>query len=971
MKTSLFCIALLISIQALTQQWQFAARFGGSVAAFSDAAKAICTDAAGNIYVTGNFNSTINFGNGTTPLTATATGTQTEGFVAKFNSAGLCQWAIDFGGAATDQGGLGIVTDGTTVFVTGQSQFPCMIGTFGPLASVGGSTDGIVFALNASTGATIWARAFGGGITIDMGQAICMDGSGNIYISGVFSTRTTNPTASFGTAGAFPRTVQGNIASATSDLFVAQINATTGNFNWVSAGGASSQAAPLIVGNDNISGSGIAFIPSLNEIVVAGSFASSTANYFSNGSGTSSVTLTNNGQADICLLRLNLSGNFISGVAAGGANPDEALGLTYDAASNDVYIAGYFNSPGISGAISLTNSVVAGGFDEIYYARYNLTSNSFTWAKSAAGSAGGNDFAFAIASGATGIYVTGRFQGNISFPTSATPLTASSTGFDDVYLVKLNPSNGNATQLGIGNSVTGTDAGMGVAVSTDNNIWIAGFFAGSTLSFTPSSPPVSVTIGVDQELFIARYNDPPPTISTHPSASTACRGLAASFTVAATGSLLNYQWQESADAGFTSPVTLTNTGIYSNTTTATLTISDNSTVDGRYYRAIVTNSGGTATSNGALLTATAPVLPAANISTTHAVNTSNNLYYGAACALIAKVVPSGAAPVTGNITTEVWVEGTVPTYLSQPFVQRHYQITPSANPTTATATITLYFSQAEFDAFNAAPGSVANLPANSLDDAGKGNLRIQKYAGSSNNSSGLPGSYTSTSTLINPDDAFIVWNAVTNLWEISFDVTGFSGFVVHTNQFSLPVNLVSFSAQLSGTHVQLNWKTSDELNNDHFELERSIDGRTFAPIANLPSLNGSGIKNYDWMDANAASMNTSRIFYRLKIVSNSGSVEYSNIIAVSLGKSTGIITSIGPNPFKDKLNINLNMPASGKLIMKLTDMNGKVLLQENVQAPRGFSTYVMKRVERLSAGMYYLSVEFDEQLQSFKLIKQD
>lgn len=961
-------IALLLTIRASAQQWQFAARYGGGIAGFSDAINAMCTDASGNVYVTGNFNNSINFGNGTAGLTATTGGTQTEGFVAKFNAAGLCQWSIDFGGPATDAGGLGIVTDGTTVYVTGASQFPCTIGASTPLLSVGGSTDGVVFALNASTGATIWARAFGGDRTNDRGQAICMDNAGHIYISGVFATRTAGPTAYFGVPGAFPRTVNGNMNQPTSDLFVAQLNAATGNFNWVSAGGAASQETPQVIGNDNISGSGIAFLPAQDQLVIAGSFANATASYFSNGSATSSFSLPNAGQADICLLRMDVSGNFVSALTAGGTSNDEALAVTYDANTSAAYINGNFNSAAVTGAFNLINT--AGGFDEVYYARYEPAAHSFAWVKSAGGSAGGNDFSFANDAGATGVYITGRFQSTISFPTATTPLTTTAAGFDDVFLIKVDPATGNATQLATAGSATsGTDAGMAVAVSTNNNIWVGGIFSGGFMSFAPSNPSVSVTAGNDLELYLARYNDPPPFIISHPPASTTCLGLSSVFTATASGASLQYQWQESTDAAFSSPVTLTNTGIYSGATTATLTISNNTTINGRYYRVRVSNSGGTVYSNTALLNATIPILPSAYTGQAQPVNTNNNLYYGIPCRLIDKVVPSGASPVTGTVTSEVWVESTVPAHNSIPFVQRHYQITPSVNPATATATITLYFSQTEFDAFNAAPNSVPDLPTGPFDNTGKANLRIGKYSGSSNDLTGLPGSYTSTSSVIDPPDANITWNAVTGLWEITFDVTGFSGFIIQTSQFVLPVNLLSFNAQVTREDVLVSWKTTGELNHDHFELERSTDGSGFTTVAGIAPAPGTGIKNYAHTDAGATLLNTSKLYYRLKMVSTTGAVEYSQIIVVHIAPPTSPVTRIGPNPFQNKLEAGWYMPESQKLTIQLTDIYGRRITQESLQAPKGFSTYSIGKVSQLMPGVYILTVIMDKQSYSFKVLK--
>jgi hypothetical protein len=961
---------LFFSAKTWSQQWTIASAYGGTVAAFIDQARAVCTDAAGNVYITGSFNESINFGNGTATLTAVATSTHTDGFVAKFNSSGLCQWSIRFGGSGTDLGGFGIVSDGTSVFVTGQSLFPSTISSTA-LTTVGGSGDGVVFSLNAGTGAVNWAKAFGGNSATDIGQAACLDGSGNLYISGIFSTRT-DPSpgdkAYFGASLAFPRIVQGSMTQATSDLFVAQLNASTGAFNWVSTGGSTSSAAPLTIANDNLTGSGIAFVPSLNEVVVSGSFSNANAQYFSNGSASPAVSLTNAGGADICVLELDLSGNFLSGVAAGGTTNDEGLGIAYDASTSATYITGYFNSASVAGGFSLTNS--ASGFDEIFYARYNPSTNTFPWVKSASGSAGGADGGFSIASnGNAGIFISGRLQGTTSFPTATTPLVSISSGADDIFLVKVNAANGNAITIADADGASGTDNGLGVATAPGGNVWVTGVFADNTVTFVPSSPTLTITAALDQEIFLAKYNDPTPVIGSQPAASTTCVGLASSFTVGSVtgGSGFTYQWQEDDNAGFASPTALTNTGIYSTVTTATLNISDNSTVNGNYYRVIVTNSAGnSATSNGAQLTATTPTLPTGNLMVVQTVNTSNNLYYGSSCRIVGKVVPSGGTPISGNVTVETWREASVLTHGGRPYVQRHYQVTPTAG---STGTITLYFSQADFDNFNAAPGSTLDLPTGPADAAGKANMRFSKFNGSSNNGTGLPSSYTSTGSIIDPVDANIVWNATFSRWEVTLVVSGFSGFFMQTFVFVLPVNLESFSAQRSNNDIRLKWQTASENDNDYFELQRSPDGKNFTPVTQVPGMNGTGTKNYEWNDAAAALLNSSRIFYRLKIVSLSGNAEYSNIVVVYLNKGNALITGVNPNPFANKIDIGLNMPNTGQLMIKLTDISGAVVRKEYAQAPKGFSTYTITAMDKIAKGVYILSIEHDGEIETYKLVK--
>ncbi|MCS3795657.1 T9SS type A sorting domain-containing protein [Niastella sp. OAS944] len=461
----------------------------------------------------------------------------------------------------------------------------------------------------------------------------------------------------------------------------------------------------------------------------------------------------------------------------------------------------------------------------------------------------------------------------------------------------------------------------------------------------------------------------PVAVSVAPGNSTTCSGSPAVFNVTASGAgTLSYQWQESTNASFTTPVTLTNTGVYSGVNTASLTISDNTGLSGRYYRAIISNTCGSVNSNAALLTANASTLAASSVSSTQSVSTGNNVFFNS-CALISKIVPSGASAVSGNVTSRVWIEGAVPTYASQPFVARHYEITPATNTSTATGTVTLYFTQAEFDAFNAAPGSTLNLPTGPTDNLGKTNLRIGKYSGSSNNGTGLPGSYTAGVMVIDPADANIVWNSTASRWEITFDVTGFSGFIVQTALGALPVNLISFTASLNNSNAHIQWRTEGEMHNDYFEVERSTDGQTFTTIGKVTGNNGTGIQHYSLIDQNAALLNTSRIYYRLKIISTTGESEYSNIVSIPLQTSTSPIVNVTPNPFTSQLKVTIQLPEAARVAIRVSDIRGQVLKTEYVNVPKGQFIIPFTGVGNLVRGIYVLTVQFNGQVHTYKLVK--
>ena len=165
------------------------------------------------------------------------------------------------------------------------------------------------------------------------------------------------------------------------------------------------------------------------------------------------------------------------------------------------------------------------------------------------------------------------------------------------------------------------------------------------------------------------------------------------------------------------------------------------------------------------------------------------------CHLIATLQSQGATPVQGLVKAKMWREASVPVHDGHPFVARHYEITAALNASTVTSRITLYFTQEEFDDFNAHSGSTTDLPV-SGDTSGIAKLRIIKYPGISADSSGLPGSYTGTPVLIDPVDQDIVWNNSLSRWEISFDVTGFGGCIVQTQNVVTGINDLTNNSHL-------------------------------------------------------------------------------------------------------------------------------------------------------------------------------
>lgn len=299
-----------------------------------------------------------------------------------------------------------------------------------------------------------------------------------------------------------------------------------------------------------------------------------------------------------------------------------------------------------------------------------------------------------------------------------------------------------------------------------------------------------------------------------------------------------------------------------------------------------------------------------NINTTNQFVTNN-------CEIIAQLTPNGLNPVSGVVNTRVWVEGSVPYYRTEPYVQRHYEITPASGVSTTTGRVTLYFKQAEFGAFNADPGSMLDLPANPTDNSGKANLRIVQFPGTSSNGTGSPDSYSGTPVVIDPADGNIIWNAEANRWEVTFDVTGFSGFIVQTEGAALPVVLEYFRGNKQGTSNVLNWKVNCFGSSVYFDILRSDDGNNFKSIGSFSATQDQCKQPQNFTDASPLK---GKNFYRVKITEIDGRNNYTSTLLLQTDK--GITTTIYPTIIKRGGGVQVNY-AGAKGHLSVADAAGR------------------------------------------------
>ncbi len=174
---------------------------------------------------------------------------------------------------------------------------------------------------------------------------------------------------------------------------------------------------------------------------------------------------------------------------------------------------------------------------------------------------------------------------------------------------------------------------------------------------------------------------------------------------------------------------------------------------------------------------------------------------------------------------------------------------------------------------------------------------------------------------------------------------------------SLPVELVSFTAEVINDDVELNWVTATEENNDKFVVEYSVDGITFNT---LTEISGNGTTNetsyYSYLHENAVNLGYEVLYYRLKQVDFDGTFEYSDIVAVEV---TGSVkeAKLFPNPGV-RSGKGVTVLAKDIQLIEVFSLEGRLMFHKEYA---GENVTIMP-TSNLATGMYLVRINRKETL---------
>jgi len=198
------------------------------------------------------------------------------------------------------------------------------------------------------------------------------------------------------------------------------------------------------------------------------------------------------------------------------------------------------------------------------------------------------------------------------------------------------------------------------------------------------------------------------------------------------------------------------------------------------------------------------------------------------------------------------------------------------------------------------------------------------------------------------------------------NIASFSRWTLAPDNNPLPVHFILFNTKCEENKVLITWKTAQEQNSSHFNVERSNDGIRWTVIGNLPAaFNSSSERSYSFTDNNPGQ----NPFYRIAQYDLDGRVQFTGVLRSSC-KATELF-SVWPNPFHDIVFISIVSNNRSQITIKLFDNKGALVKLQRASIVQG-NNQLRVDIGSLANGVYTLYTDWNngQMKKTVQVIKQ-
>jgi hypothetical protein len=184
---------------------------------------------------------------------------------------------------------------------------------------------------------------------------------------------------------------------------------------------------------------------------------------------------------------------------------------------------------------------------------------------------------------------------------------------------------------------------------------------------------------------------------------------------------------------------------------------------------------------------------------------------------------------------------------------------------------------------------------------------------------------------------------------LSTPITSPTAFFTVNIPTALPVNIISFSGKATANGNQLNWTVAQEENFSHYEVLSSINGSTYNKVGEVyPENKSMDMKNYTFTDLSATA---DLVFYKLNLINEDGSSNFSNIVAINRNSVAPVIANVYPNPATTSLLVSLEGVDAEVSTITIQDLSGKIVYSTETS-----DVSTLLNINELKKGLYLIKV---------------
>jgi|GEM_PF-661178 len=166
-------------------------------------------------------------------------------------------------------------------------------------------------------------------------------------------------------------------------------------------------------------------------------------------------------------------------------------------------------------------------------------------------------------------------------------------------------------------------------------------------------------------------------------------------------------------------------------------------------------------------------------------------------------------------------------------------------------------------------------------------------------------------------------------------------------------NLASFSGSAANNGKNLKWTLTEGNDAATIVLEKSLTGSSFLYFNEFQNVAGTSQKEFSYIDNNDAN---GLAYYRLKIITKTGKIEYSNILRLGSEKNNANQLAVYPSLVQSATTVSYTSNEKTAAVIMVSDMSGRTVKQQNVLLEKGTNSIQVSGFEQYRKGNYVVTV---------------